>query len=123
MNSRELILPSYLLLLVMVMVVSSFQFSKAFVVVVQPTTSFRYHSNSHLLLSSSSSSSDSNVQEEIDYDIPEDAVITIKPKAMNRLRELKEKGRDGFINIENGCPEWWLLWLVLRDGLFDRRCN
>lgn len=29
-----------------------------------------------------------------DYDTPEDAVINIKPKAMNRLRELREKQPD-----------------------------
>lgn len=92
MNSREMILTLFL----MVVASFSFQFSRAFVV--QPT--FRYHG--HLLLSSSSS----NVQEEIDYEVPEDAVITIKPKAMNRLRELKAKeGTDSLVlrmGVRNG---------------------
>lgn len=51
------------------------------------------------------SSSDS-VQTEIDYEVPEDAVITIKPKAMNRLRELKEKeGKESLVlrmGVRNG---------------------
>lgn len=36
----------------------------------------------------------STTEEEIDYETPEDAVIVIKPKAMNRLRELQEKSKD-----------------------------
>ena len=31
------------------------------------------------------------VEDEIDFEAPEDAVINIKPKAMKRLRELREK--------------------------------
>lgn len=35
-----------------------------------------------------------NEDEIIDYEVPEDAVINIKPKAMKRLRELREKQKD-----------------------------
>jgi len=44
-------------------------------------------------------------EEEIDYEIPEDAVINIKPKAMKRLRELREKqtsGPDSFMVLRMG---------------------
>ena len=38
---------------------------------------------------------DDNEEEEVvDYEIPEDAVINIKPKAMKRLRELRSKQKD-----------------------------
>mmetsp|Transcript_320 Transcript_320/g.654 ORF Transcript_320/g.654 Transcript_320/m.654 type:complete len:193 (+) Transcript_320:155-733(+) len=37
---------------------------------------------------------DGNDAEIVDYEIPEDAVINIKPKAMKRLRELREKQKD-----------------------------
>ena len=43
---------------------------------------------------------------EVDYDVPEDAVINIKPKAMYRLRELREKqGADMLVlrmGVRNG---------------------
>jgi iron-sulfur cluster assembly accessory protein len=46
------------------------------------------------------------VEEEVDFEGPEDAVVMIKPKAMNRLRELKEKEKkDGLIlrmGVRNG---------------------
>mmetsp|Transcript_10008 Transcript_10008/g.20865 ORF Transcript_10008/g.20865 Transcript_10008/m.20865 type:complete len:200 (+) Transcript_10008:114-713(+) len=37
---------------------------------------------------------DEEDDEPIDYEIPEDAVINIKPKAMKRLRELRSKQKD-----------------------------
>lgn len=37
---------------------------------------------------------DSDDEDIIDYEIPEDAVINIKPKAMKRLRELRSKQKD-----------------------------
>jgi len=43
-------------------------------------------------------------EEIIDYEIPEDAVINIKPKAMKRLRELraKKKDQDSFMVLRMG---------------------
>jgi len=43
-------------------------------------------------------------EEIIDYEIPEDAVINIKPKAMKRLRELrsKQKDQDSFMVLRMG---------------------
>ena len=40
----------------------------------------------------------------IDYEVPEDAVINIKPKAMKRLRELrsKQKDQDAFMVLRMG---------------------
>ena len=39
----------------------------------------------------------------VDYDVPEDAVINIKPKAMNRLRELQGKeAPDGNLVLRMG---------------------
>ena len=40
--------------------------------------------------------------EAIDYEIPEDAVIQIKPKAMKRLRELKEKEKQETLVLRMG---------------------
>lgn len=46
---------------------------------------------------------DSDSDEEIvDYDIPEDAVINIKPKAMKRLRELREKQKTDSLVLRMG---------------------
>ena len=41
-------------------------------------------------------------EEEIDYEIPEDAVINIKPKAMKRLRELREKKKSDSLVLRMG---------------------
>jgi len=40
----------------------------------------------------------------VDYEVPEDAVIVIKPKAMKRLRELREKqpNPDAFMVLRMG---------------------
>lgn len=48
-------------------------------------------------------------QPEIDYQVPEDAVIVIKPRAMKRLRELKEKQ-----SVDN---------LILRMGVRNGGCS
>ncbi len=47
---------------------------------------------------------DESEEEIIDYEIPEDAVINIKPKAMKRLRELrsKQKDQDQFMVLRMG---------------------
>mmetsp|Transcript_41268 Transcript_41268/g.116798 ORF Transcript_41268/g.116798 Transcript_41268/m.116798 type:complete len:170 (-) Transcript_41268:86-595(-) len=42
------------------------------------------------------------VQDEIDYEQPEDAVIQIKPKAMKRLRELREKEKKDSLVLRMG---------------------
>jgi len=49
--------------------------------------------------------------EPIDYEIPEDAVINIKPKAMKRLRELRSKQKD-----QNS-------YMVLRMGVRNGGCS
>mmetsp|Transcript_28650 Transcript_28650/g.77582 ORF Transcript_28650/g.77582 Transcript_28650/m.77582 type:complete len:212 (-) Transcript_28650:4075-4710(-) len=43
-------------------------------------------------------------EEVVDYEVPEDAVIVIKPKAMKRLRELREKqpNPDAFMVLRMG---------------------
>lgn len=51
------------------------------------------------------SSSTKESADTIDYEIPEDAVITIKPKAMKRLRELRDQGqvdKDGNLILRMG---------------------
>lgn len=50
-------------------------------------------------------------EEVVDYEVPEDAVINIKPKAMKRLRELREKQKD---------PE---SYMVLRMGVRNGGCS
>jgi len=55
---------------------------------------------------------DSNEGEDaIDYEVPEDAVIVIQPKAMKRLRELRSKQKD---------PE---SFMVLRMGVRNGGCS
>lgn len=41
-------------------------------------------------------------EEALDYDVPEDAVVMIKPKAMKRLRELKVKQNDDELILRMG---------------------
>lgn len=41
-------------------------------------------------------------EDELDYDVPEDAVVNIKPKAMRRLRELKEKEKADTLILRMG---------------------
>lgn len=56
----------------------------------------------------SSSSADTEVktesagEEEPDYEVPEDAVLVIKPNAMKRLRELRDKQGDGQLILRMG---------------------
>mmetsp|Transcript_6979 Transcript_6979/g.14852 ORF Transcript_6979/g.14852 Transcript_6979/m.14852 type:complete len:213 (-) Transcript_6979:20-658(-) len=54
-----------------------------------------------------------NVEKEevVDYEVPDDAVISIKPKAMKRLRELKEKQKN---------PD---SYMVLRMGVRNGGCS
>eukprot|EP00980_Cylindrotheca_fusiformis_P029066 scaffold22713_cov139-Cylindrotheca_fusiformis.AAC.3 len=42
------------------------------------------------------------IQEDIDYDVPEDAVVVIKPNAMKRLRELREKEKKDDLILRMG---------------------
>jgi hypothetical protein len=43
-----------------------------------------------------------NTVDEIDYEVPEDAVVQIKPAAMKRLRELKEKEKTDLMVLRMG---------------------
>lgn len=72
------------------------QASQAFVLTPSVTTT-SVHSRLSLSTTtdtdtSASSSSSNNIEElPIDYQIPEDAVVVIKPMAMKRLRELRDQ--------------------------------
>jgi iron-sulfur cluster assembly protein len=57
----------------------------------------RRNFNSFLL----QSSADATI-EEIDFEVPDDAVINIKPKAMKRLRELREKQESDSLVLRMG---------------------
>jgi len=62
---------------------------------------------------------DDNKKEELvyDYDVPEDAVIHIKPNAMKRLRELRDQQQKQKSQTDNGGP------LVLRMGVRSGGCS
>lgn len=75
---------------------SSFSLSKSLSVAFRTTTSKTR--TPPLLLQSPA---DATV-EEIDFEAPEDAVINIKPKAMRRLRELKEKEKSDSLVLRMG---------------------
>lgn len=60
------------------------------------TTSSRIRSIVH------SAPVDNTVEEDIDYEQPEDAVINIKPMAMKRLRELREKEASNSLILRMG---------------------
>ena len=47
-------------------------------------------------------SAPTDVEEEVDYEVPEDAVVMIKPKAMKRLRELREKEKADSLVLRMG---------------------
>jgi iron-sulfur cluster assembly protein len=47
-------------------------------------------------------SAPSDVQAAVDYAVPEDAVVVIKPKAMKRLRELREKEKTDNLVLRMG---------------------
>jgi iron-sulfur cluster assembly protein len=49
-----------------------------------------------------SAPADTTTEEVADYEVPEDAVVVIKPKAMNRLRELKLKGKADSLILRMG---------------------
>jgi hypothetical protein len=88
-NSRSCIV---LLLAILFMVL---QASQAFVLTPSVTTT-SVHSRLSLSTTTdtdtSASSSSNNIEElPIDYQIPEDAVVVIKPMAMKRLRELRDQ--------------------------------
>lgn len=87
---------------------------------IEPSTS--YSSSAIVLMSSAEGtavtktaddSDDENVEKEevADYEVPEDAVISIKPKAMKRLRELKEKQKNP------------ASYMVLRMGVRNGGCS
>lgn len=47
-------------------------------------------------------SAPTDVEQEVDFEVPEDAVVVIKPKAMNRLRELREKEKTDSLILRMG---------------------
>ncbi|CAJ1954640.1 unnamed protein product [Cylindrotheca closterium] len=47
-------------------------------------------------------SAPSDVEDAVDYSVPEDAVVVIKPKAMKRLRELREKEKTDNLVLRMG---------------------
>ena len=47
-------------------------------------------------------SAPTGVEEVVDYEVPEDAVVLIKPKAMKRLRELREKEKTDSLILRMG---------------------
>ena len=49
-----------------------------------------------------SSSASSEAEPVIDYEIPEDSVVTLKPNAMKRLRELRDKQPEGGLVLRMG---------------------
>ena len=58
-------------------------------------------SSSSRLISLSSSPSDT-AKDVVDYEVPDDAVVIIKPKAMKRLRELKEQQESDVLVLRMG---------------------
>ena len=73
--------------------------------------------------SSSSTEAEAAAEEEItiDYETPEDAIINIKPKAMMRLRELRQKEQQKQDKEENCQSEQ--VSLVLRMGVRNGGCS
>lgn len=56
-----------------------------------------------VLFSASSADTEKAVTaEEEDYEVPEDAVLVVKPKAMSRLRELRDKQEDKKLILRMG---------------------
>jgi len=47
-------------------------------------------------------SAPTDAEQEVDFEVPEDAVVVIKPKAMNRLRELREKEKTDSLILRMG---------------------
>jgi len=63
-----------------------------------------YSSAEDASVATATDNSSNDDEEPIDYEIPEDAVINIQPKAMKRLRELraKQKDQDAFMVLRMG---------------------
>lgn len=72
--------------------------STAVVRTLSPSSSSRTRTCSSFILQSSA---DATV-EEVDFEAPEDAVINIKPNAMRRLRELREKEKSTSLVLRMG---------------------
>jgi iron-sulfur cluster assembly protein len=87
----------------LVLVASLCQVTKAFTL---PTTHLVATTAKHTRPATFLQSTTETVEDDIDFDVPEDAVITIKPKAMKRLRELREKeAKDSLVlrmGVRNG---------------------
>jgi iron-sulfur cluster assembly protein len=81
----------------------------------KPTSSATTTTSASALQSSAEDTSVATATDEddvpIDYEIPEDAVINIQPKAMKRLRELRSKQKD---------PD---AFMVLRMGVRNGGCS
>ena len=77
------------------------------------STTFHQSKPISMLYQSTSSTADT-AMDEIDYETPDDAVINIKPKAMKRLRELRDKQQDN--NAEDN-------FMVLRMGVRNGGCS
>jgi iron-sulfur cluster assembly protein len=73
---------------------------------------FAQQKRHNLVLSSSTASKDGSSSTSVDYEEPEDAVIHIKPAAMNRLRELRDK------EVKDGRSD-----LILRMGVRNGGCS
>uniref|UniRef100_A0A7R9WRR4 Core domain-containing protein n=1 Tax=Craspedostauros australis TaxID=1486917 RepID=A0A7R9WRR4_9STRA len=58
--------------------------------------------NRHNRIATTIQSTTEDVGEEIDYEVPEDAVVVIKPPAMKRLRELKEQQKTDSLVLRMG---------------------
>ena len=71
------------------------------------------------IATASSSSTAAGIEDELvyDYEEPEDAVIHIKPLAMNRLRELRAQ------QFQQGTPTGSPQYLVLRMGVRNGGCS
>ena len=95
-------LNSFSLLLVATLMLSVTQESSAFSVSSR-TTDFRLTATTTTTSTVlQSSPTDTTSEEEIDFEAPEDAVINIKPAAMNRLRELKAKENTDVLVLRMG---------------------
>lgn len=76
-------------------------------------TSFFLNQSTNVDMDSSKETTPKVDEEEIpyDYDVPEDAIIHIKPKAMRRLRELRDQRRK-----EGDAQEFLTLRMGVRSG-------
>ncbi|KAL3943419.1 MAG: hypothetical protein SGBAC_002501 [Bacillariaceae sp.] len=74
-----------------ILVLSLLQLSASFLMPSAPSIGF-----------SQLQSAPTDVELEVDYEVPEDAVVLIKPKAMKRLRELREKEKTDNLILKMG---------------------